>query len=61
MQEISDQEKLKKANLEMNDDFGHLDIAESKWPLFFPLGICQSTLKGSSRCTLGRKGNVKEK
>lgn len=45
----------------MNNDFGHLDITESKQTLFLPLGTCQSTLQGSLRCALGKKGNVKEK
>lgn len=53
--------KNDKENLEMNDDFGHLDITESKQSLFIPLGICQSALQGSSRRTLGKKGNVWEK
>lgn len=47
--------------LELNDDFGHPDTAESKWPPIFPLGIYQSTPQGNSRCALGKKGNVKEK
>lgn len=61
MQEINDQEKLQKESSEMNNDFGDLDITESKHTLFLPLETCQSTLQGSSSCALGKKGNVKEK